>query len=185
MGQNVPTVVPEPSGKVTPKQWADALRSGKYKQGKDFLLAMRIVAKLDEPLPKQEVKTYCCLGVLCDIADPSNWRSANSNIYEMMGNSSVTPEYIMIRAGLRTSMGHFNPTLEDMERLEKINPILHKRLQTYIDMQFGQGALIRGGPKMSLNDRLGLTNLNDSEQFTFEDIATIIEWQPTGLFIKE
>jgi len=35
------------------KQWVDALRSGKYKQGRDYLRNKR-----DE---------FCCLGVLCDL----------------------------------------------------------------------------------------------------------------------
>lgn len=38
------------------KRWVDALRSGKYKQGKERL-------KRRGELPK-----YCCLGVLCDLA---------------------------------------------------------------------------------------------------------------------
>ena len=39
--------------------WVEALRSGKYQQGRDRLRTN------DE---------YCCLGVLCDLKDPSAWR---------------------------------------------------------------------------------------------------------------
>lgn len=40
------------------QDWIDALRSDKYKQGKGRLCS-------DEG--------FCCLGVLCDVKDPSKW----------------------------------------------------------------------------------------------------------------
>lgn len=40
-------------------QWVHALESGEYQQGKGFL----------HPTPD----TYCCLGVMCDLADPNGW----------------------------------------------------------------------------------------------------------------
>ncbi len=39
-------------------KWIEALESGRYKKGKGYL------RKEDE---------FCCLGVLCDIHDPSRW----------------------------------------------------------------------------------------------------------------
>lgn len=44
------------------KQWLDALRSGKYMQGKG-----RLRAKLNG------VDRFCCLGVLCDLLEPDRW----------------------------------------------------------------------------------------------------------------
>jgi hypothetical protein len=44
------------------KRWTTALRSGKYKKGKD---ALRIKAKNGDK--------FCCLGVLCDIVAPNAW----------------------------------------------------------------------------------------------------------------
>ncbi len=41
---------------TTVKDWADALRSGKYEQGEGNLITVD--------------GEYCCLGVLCDIVDP-------------------------------------------------------------------------------------------------------------------
>lgn len=38
--------------------WLDALRSGKYKQGKERLCRIN----------DEQEKEYCCLGVLCDLA---------------------------------------------------------------------------------------------------------------------
>lgn len=43
------------------KSWLAALRSGKYKQGASAL---------------QRDGRFCCLGVLCDVADPTGWRGA-------------------------------------------------------------------------------------------------------------
>ena len=38
--------------------WAKTLKSGKYKQGQGYL---------------RQNDAYCCLGVLCDVFDSSNW----------------------------------------------------------------------------------------------------------------
>jgi hypothetical protein len=41
------------------KRWLDALRSGKYKQGRLFL--------------RTNESEFCCLGVLCDVLSKSGW----------------------------------------------------------------------------------------------------------------
>lgn len=41
-------------------EWIEALRSGKYKQGKYHL--------------RNRDSYFCCLGVACDLNDPSAWR---------------------------------------------------------------------------------------------------------------
>ena len=46
------------------KKWLKALRSGKYKQGRD---ALRIGNK------------FCCLGVLCDLVDSGPWVEAGDD----------------------------------------------------------------------------------------------------------
>ncbi len=40
------------------KEWLSALRSGDYKQGTKVL---------------RKGNSFCCLGVLCDVVDPSRW----------------------------------------------------------------------------------------------------------------
>ena len=40
-------------------KWLEALRSGRYRQGKWAL--------------RNSDETYCCLGVLCDIVDSNKW----------------------------------------------------------------------------------------------------------------
>lgn len=45
------------------KQWVEALRSGKYKQGREYLRTEL----------SKGTYNYCCLGVLCDIKDERIW----------------------------------------------------------------------------------------------------------------
>jgi hypothetical protein len=44
------------------KQWLEALRSGKYQQGKGRLR-----------MKHSGVDRFCCLGVLCDLLEPAGW----------------------------------------------------------------------------------------------------------------
>lgn len=53
------------------KQWVDALRSGKYKQGKTRLKTCH--------------GEYCCLGVLCEILNIPN----QAGTYSYKNNSSI------------------------------------------------------------------------------------------------
>jgi hypothetical protein len=46
----------------TKKLWVEALRSGKYKQGRYYLQSIRDNESL-----------FCVNGVLCDIVDPEGW----------------------------------------------------------------------------------------------------------------
>lgn len=41
------------------QKWLEALRSGKYEQGSGVL--------------RTETNRFCCLGVLCDVVDPTGW----------------------------------------------------------------------------------------------------------------
>lgn len=41
-------------------KWLEALRSGRYKQGRKFL---------------RNNDCYCCMGVLCDVIDPTKWEA--------------------------------------------------------------------------------------------------------------
>lgn len=46
------------------KKWIAALRSGKYKQTREALARM-----------EDGEKKFCCLGVLCDLVDPTKWEN--------------------------------------------------------------------------------------------------------------
>jgi hypothetical protein len=50
---------------VIKQRWLAALRSGEYKQGQHAL-------RSDDG----DERRYCCLGVLCDLIDPTGWMSA-------------------------------------------------------------------------------------------------------------
>jgi hypothetical protein len=50
---------------ITIQEWTNALRSGNYKQGKNYL--------------RNATDEFCCLGVLCDLADPSKWERTTSD----------------------------------------------------------------------------------------------------------
>lgn len=57
MGENIGEVVTEPKlPEDFKKRWLEALRSGQYEQGKNFL---------------QDKDKYCCLGVACRINHPN------------------------------------------------------------------------------------------------------------------
>lgn len=63
--------------------WVDALRSGKYQQGRGRL--------------KYE-KSYCCLGVLCDLylkqTGNIGWTKAESHVYSFGGARTYPPEIV-------------------------------------------------------------------------------------------
>lgn len=49
-------------------KWVKALRSGKYKQGKE---------KLHQKTPNGDI--WCCLGVFCDVVAPEEWEEYDSD----------------------------------------------------------------------------------------------------------
>lgn len=69
------------------KLWVDALRSGKYKQGKNLL--------------KKE-DCFCCLGVLCEISDKAPWKQAGegSTIFRYAEEMATLPENVANWANL-------------------------------------------------------------------------------------
>lgn len=83
------------------KRWVEALRSGKYKQGRQYL--------------RDQSDQYCCLGVLCDITEKGKWYEAVSvtdrrkPVYRYVplgrteGTIAYLPRDIQDKAGLTTS----------------------------------------------------------------------------------
>ena len=57
------------------KQWVDALRSGKYTQGFKFM--------------RKDNGTFCALGVLCDLVDPSLWTRTGDGTWRHDGYSAI------------------------------------------------------------------------------------------------
>lgn len=91
---------------ITLKEWTDALRSGKYQQGKNFL--------------RRTDNTYCCLGVLCDLVDSSKWEVSSTDedgevpVYEypnnyngfspLIGDTQMLPTQIAEQFGVHSEV---------------------------------------------------------------------------------
>lgn len=74
------------------KKWVKALRSGKYEQGSMFL---------------QCKNTYCCLGVLCDIAKKEKIKVNHDN-GELNGMTLGDQFKVKQWSGLKTNSGDYN-----------------------------------------------------------------------------
>ena len=71
------------------KKWISALRSGKYKQGKDYL---RVGDK------------FCCLGVACDILGIDGKEKENG-VWWYEGHHGTAPKSVAKLMGLRDEYG--------------------------------------------------------------------------------
>lgn len=68
-------------------QWVEALRSGRYQQGKNVLRSLS--------------DNYCCLGVLCDLIAPSDWHEADRGQFAHHHGGAFMPgQDILDRLGL-------------------------------------------------------------------------------------
>lgn len=105
-------------------KWIEALKSGKYKQGREHLRAG---------------DDFCCLGVLCDIyknqsTEKVEWESPDrGNVYSILNHSGVLPKPVQEWAELDSenpitgdaghSLAHLNDTgksfLEIADLIEK------------------------------------------------------------------
>lgn len=85
------------------KIWCEALRSGKYKQGKHYL----------HKKYSNENEFFCCLGVLCDIAKNHiklDIGKAGSNYIIYDGESSSLPKSVMEWSEIKSDLGEcINP----------------------------------------------------------------------------
>jgi hypothetical protein len=74
------------------KRWVEALRSGKYRQGRERL--------------RSTDNDFCCLGVLCDVIDPDGWLTEEESDgvaipHRHWNNDSLPPRVITDKAGLK------------------------------------------------------------------------------------
>lgn len=96
------------------KRWVAALRSGKYKQGRGHLRKGK----------DRRSATYCCLGVLCDIATDKPWRKRNRDPEDLLwrnlgnrGNCYTLSDSFKDKAGLSTvEVGKLIDMNDDGER---------------------------------------------------------------------
>lgn len=128
--------------KYTPEEaralWVKALRSGKYKQGTGRL--------------RGEDKSYCCLGVACDL-------------------------YIN-NVGCKWQKMDYGYQFETTEPDESQGSILPVEVRDWLGLLTSQGSLSALLPRHpSPNSPLygSLIELNDMAKFSFENIADVIE----------
>jgi hypothetical protein len=116
------------------EQWVAALRSGKYKQGRNYL---------------NSNGSYCCLGVLCDISKQGDWTldpgasDIDFSAYSYAGESTMLlPAIVRDWAGMVDPNGAgsvkyadgitYLPTLNDMLEysFERIANIIEQQWET-------------------------------------------------------
>jgi hypothetical protein len=66
--------------------WVEALRSGRYKQGKGVL--------------RNTEDEYCCLGVLCDIHDDQIWKQSYEHSYTYLLEEVFVPLEVQRWSGI-------------------------------------------------------------------------------------
>ncbi len=81
------------------QKWIEALKSGKYRQGREAL--------------RDSDNDYCCLGVLCDLVDPNGWSAGALDDVFIHGTDDAWP-------GLSV-LGPANLGLRDAEKLAEMN----------------------------------------------------------------
>lgn len=94
------------------EKWVNALRSGKYRKGRNRLCA----------ISKNGNKNWCCLGVLCDLYTAENPNALKSSIYFdpwtwksvthyddnlSLPSSATLPDAVARWAGIKTKNGQF------------------------------------------------------------------------------
>lgn len=132
-------------------QWVSALRSGEYEKGRGVLHRVR----RDES--GTEIATFCCLGVLCDLA-------YKAGVVDRQLVTASTNETVFAYRSLNADEGdvgdrsYLPPDVGEWADIDTHSP----------EVVFGTGALARTNT---------LANLNDEEFRQFEPIADLIENQ--------
>jgi hypothetical protein len=121
-------------------EWVAALRSGGYKQGEGFL---------------RMGDSYCCLGVLCDIAGSGEWISEPAE---------WEPEDVF-----QFLPGNFQSSVQAEQQVLPYSLVQNLELpDSQVDLDLAQRNNDSVGP-------LNLTTLND-DGFTFDQIADVIDY---------
>lgn len=135
-------------------KWVSALRSGEYQQGKMLL--------------RPTENTYCCLGVLCDIAtkslDNTYWGKSSEH-----GNGALfCPNEWDSDDGLISEDGELPHTVREWAGLDSENP----------KVTMNEKNIKENYKNIIYNDsRVTLAELNDTHRYNFNEIADIIEEQ--------
>jgi len=108
------------------RKWVDALRSGKYRQTQGHL---------------RDYKGFCCLGVLCDVFDPTRWTHDNFyyHIYDDdYKATAMVPDYIRQYLGA---------TLIDFAELADLNDFgaSFDYIADVIEQKYKDSLILKGG----------------------------------------
>lgn len=123
------------------RKWHDALLSGKYYQGSGEL--------------RSSESHFCCLGVLCDVLEPSRWSRTDLEgeiLYQHRGGDSQAP-----------------------------SPLLMNESGIPIDGKFGRSVILRVPESLralqgELAEWTPAIRLNDTWRFSFAEIAECIRF---------
>lgn len=132
------------------RKWLDALRGGEYKQTTGRLLSVSTSGE----------KSYCCLGVLCDIAvqeGVTDWGSSSFGAQSIVA-MSAKGETFLESAGLPPSLQEWSGVYGDCASFDR--PV-----EGIVEGEDGPEAQFFGN----------LVGLNDEAGWTFAQIADLIE----------
>lgn len=124
------------------QKWVNALRSGKYEQGKSYLRAKN-----------GNKEQFCCLGVACEI-----FREEIGGSWKPNGGGTMA----------------FVPSNTRIFHGQMIDAVLPHPVMQWFKLRLYDGMF----------GRTSLAELNDQENYTFNQIADVIESEPEGLFSK-
>jgi len=111
--------------------WVNALRSGKFKQGKEML--------------QDSEKHFCCLGVLCSLYNKekhSSWKDLNINGDEILpkkvmnwaGLTSQNPN-VKYKDGTLQTLSNFNDGISLNMRGREMSPLNFNEIADIIEVQ--------------------------------------------------
>lgn len=123
--------------KINRAKLVAALRSGEYKQIKGQL---------------KSGDGFCCLGVACDIFDPTKWRDEDGKLDRELKMYVTDNDY-------------------------KAGTFLPEEVRQFYGFHLAEG----GFRSTEFGDSTALWKLNDSFNYTFEQIADVIENEPSLL----
>jgi len=147
------------------KAWVAALRSGEYKQGKQWLCTTDI-----NDIPPE----YCCLGVAVEVCMKLENGAGLTAV-----NNGITRQYIEASKGLIYS-SVLPPTVVRWLGFDRANPSLGaSEVNGTQCFTVTQTVLDKIPDTTDLRTTLPL--LNDRHKLSFNDIADIIESEPPGL----
>jgi hypothetical protein len=114
------------------KRWVEALRSGKYKQGKEALARRK-------PHGKTE---YCCLGVLCDVENVLRQSNSFGEFYfggmegdPYTGESAYLPREFAEEVGISMDAMQRLAAMNDGTRYDDPTPRTFEEIADYIEKE--------------------------------------------------